>query len=201
MKQTLRVVAFLSLTCAAGVARAQRVDVAVGAGSMYAAPASQAGTNHSQQSLSGGFYPVASADLMFRKHFGVQGEAAWKGSRGIYTANGLNQPFRPFFADLNGVWVSRLFWRTDAELMGGAGAQITRFYKGTEACGILSGCVPYVSSNHLMGHFGGGLRFYPTRHNFFIRPEGHLYVVRNNVEFSSGRAVRYGVSIGYSFGR
>lgn len=168
---------------------------------MYAAPASQASSSHSQESLSGGSYPAVSADLMFRKHFGVQGEIAWKGSRGIYTANGLNQPFRPFFADLNAIWVSRLTWHTDVELMGGAGAQITRFYKGTQACGIISGCVPYVSSDHLMGHFGGGLRFYPTHHNFFIRPEGHLYVVHNNVEFSSARAVRYGVSIGYTFGR
>jgi len=51
-----------------------------------------------------------------------------------------------------------------------------------------------------MGHFGVGLKLYPTR-NFFVRPEAHLYLVNDNQEFSSARAVRYGISIGYTFGR
>ena len=50
-----------------------------------------------------------------------------------------------------------------------------------------------------MGHFGGGIKLFPFG-NFFIRPEVHLYTVRNNNEFSSGRAVRYGISIGYTLG-
>jgi hypothetical protein len=49
-----------------------------------------------------------------------------------------------------------------------------------------------------MEHFGGGLRL-SAFHALFVRPEAHLYLVNNNVEFSSGHAVRYGVSIGYTF--
>jgi len=51
-----------------------------------------------------------------------------------------------------------------------------------------------------MGVFGGGLKLYP-KGNFFIEPEVRLYLVHNNIEFSSNRVVRSGVSIGYSFGR
>jgi hypothetical protein len=46
---------------------------------------------------------------------------------------------------------------------------------------------------------GGGIRVY-VWHNAFVRPEVRLYLIRNNVEFSSDYATRYGVSIGYSFG-
>jgi hypothetical protein len=60
-------------------------------------------------------------------------------------------------------------------------------------------CKNYVTINHFMGHFGVGLKLYPVK-NFFVRPEAHLYLVNDNQEFSSGRAVRYGVSIGYTFG-
>ncbi len=209
MTKTLWVAALLVMSCVAitgvsGVAHAQRIDVAVGGGSMFAPPGSQASPSHSPESLNGGLYASISADLMLRKHFGVQAEIAGRGSRAIYFPNGLNQPFRPFLYDLNAMWLSRRIWRGNVELTGGAGAETTRFYKGTEVCGIVAGCVPLGSSTHFLGHFGGGIRFYPTQHgflsNFFVRPEGHLYLVNNNVEFSSARAVRYGVSVGYTFG-
>ncbi len=51
-----------------------------------------------------------------------------------------------------------------------------------------------------MGDFGGGIRFY-VWHSVFVRPEARLYLINNNVEFSSGYALRYGISIGYSFWR
>ncbi len=51
-----------------------------------------------------------------------------------------------------------------------------------------------------MGHFGAGIKMYPFAHNFFVRPEAHLYLVHDNQEFSSARAVRYGLSVGYTFG-
>ena len=34
---------------------------------------------------------------------------------------------------------------------------------------------------------------------FFVRPEARLYLVNNNVDFSSPRVTRYGLSIGYTF--
>ena len=46
-----------------------------------------------------------------------------------------------------------------------------------------------------MGHFGGGVRYYIYGH-FFVRPEAHLYIIKNNQEFSSPYATRVGISLG-----
>ena len=51
-----------------------------------------------------------------------------------------------------------------------------------------------------MGDFGAGIKFY-AKGGFFIRPEAQLYLVANNQLFSSSYATRFGVSIGYTFGR
>lgn len=198
----LRVVGLALLVCAglAGVAvsaQAQNLDVAVGMTTMAAPPASDANGSHLPQSLDGGAYPVFSGDVLIWKNVGVQGELAWKGGKADYSPAGYNLPYRPLFYDFNAIWVPKLAKRTYMELMGGIGAQSTRFYTGNVVCSQT--CVNYSSSNHFMGHFGAGIRLYPTR-NFFIRPEAHLYLVNNNLEFSSPRAVRYGLSIGYSFG-
>ena len=50
-----------------------------------------------------------------------------------------------------------------------------------------------------MGAFGAGLKLYP-KGGFFVRPEAKLYLVNNNLNFSSAYATRYGLSIGYTFG-
>lgn len=181
-----------------GSALAQKLDIAFGMDTMTAPAASQSDPNHAAQSLNGGAYPVVSGDVLLFKNFGVGGELAWKGTQAPYVPAGNNQPFRPLFYDFNAIWVPKLAKRTYGELLGGIGAQSTRFYTATQVCGEFS-CTNYASSNHLMGDFGGGLRLYPFR-NFFIRPEARLYLVKNNWEFSSAHAVRYGLSIGYSFG-
>ncbi|HYU47748.1 MAG TPA: hypothetical protein VEK84_16425 [Terriglobales bacterium] len=198
MKQTLRVATFLSFACAAIFAfstasRAQQVDFAFGMGTIDAPAASQADNNHSPVSLTGGAYPSFSGDVLLHKRIGFQGELAWKASRAIYP--GPEIPYRPLFWDFNALYAPKLASHTELELLGGIGAESTRFYVGT-FCGAFS-CSNFQSSNHFMGHFGAGLKLYPAR-NFFIRPEAHLYLVNNNLEFSSARAVRYGVSIGYT---
>jgi hypothetical protein len=198
LKQTLRVATLLSLACAAifalsTVASAQQVDFAFGMGTVDAPGASQAGSNYSPVSLTGGAYPSFSGDVLIHKRVGFQAEIAWKASRAIYP--GPEIPYRPLFWDFNAIYAPKLASHTELELLGGIGAQSTRFYVGT-FCGAFS-CSNYQSSNHFMGHFGAGIKLYPVR-NFFIRPEAHLYLVNNNQEFSSARAVRYGVSIGYT---
>ncbi len=202
MKPILRVAALLSFVGAAVIALSsitfgQNIDLAAGGGSMWGTKASQASSGHSPESLSGGSYFSASGDWLLHKRVGVQAEVAWKGSRGIYYPGGYNQPYRPFFYDANAIWVPKISKRMSAEFMAGVGLENTRFYKGTQACTFLT-CTNFVSSTHFMEHFGGGLRLYAF-HRLFVRPEAHLYVVNNNVEYSSGHAVRYGASIGYTF--
>jgi hypothetical protein len=50
-----------------------------------------------------------------------------------------------------------------------------------------------------LGQFGGGLKLY-ARGGLFVRPEVHVYAVKNNFEYTSNIVVRYGASIGYTFG-
>ena len=171
-------------------ALAQQIDIAGGLDSIFAPPGSQATGNHQAQSLDGGAYPTISGDVLLFKDrsVGVQGEFAWKSTRATYAPGELNLPYRPLFWDVNAIWAPRVTKRISLELVGGIGEQMTRFYTGSS----------YASSNHLMADFGGGIKMYAWRH-FFIRPEGRIFLVHNNLEFSSARSLRYGLSIGYTF--
>jgi hypothetical protein len=173
---------------------AQQFDAAFGAGTTLAPSASSASGNHNPVTLAGGTYPVFSADLLLKRDFGVSGELAWRAGRMLY---GDFQPARPLFYDFNAIYAPRLGKFAGAELMGGVGWESIRFYQPTLVCGTFT-CTDFVSSNHFMGHFGGGIRYY-IHGNIFIRPEAHVYLIRNNQEFSSPVATRVGISIGYTF--
>ena len=185
--------AFLVLSISA--AAQPQIDVAFGVNTVTAPSANEATGNHTPQSLTGGAYPSFSADVLIFKNIGVQGEFAWKASRGIWQ---VVQPYRPMFYDFNAIFVPKIASRTYLELLAGIGSEATRFYQPFQVCDFNT-CKNFVTINHFMGHFGVGLKAYPFK-NFFVRPEAHLYLVNDNQEFSSGRAVRYGVSIGYTFG-
>jgi Outer membrane protein beta-barrel domain len=177
-----------------GTLHAQQFDVAFGVGTLTAPSASSASGNHNPVSITGGAYPVFSADLLLKNRFGVSGELAWRASRNLYAGF---QPYRPLFYDFNGIYAPKLGKSAAAELSAGIGWESLRFYQGFTTCGAIS-CTDFVSSNHFMGHFGAGLRYYFHGH-FFVRPEADLYLINNNQEFSSARATRFGVSLGYSF--
>lgn len=181
-----------------GMAFGQQVDVAIGFSSLLSPSASSADSNHSPQAQGGGLYPGFSGNVMIKGNLGFNAEVAWKGSQGSYFGY---QPFRTIFYDFNGVWAPKLTKSLTAELIGGIGGENIRFYTNNLSCDPFTGiCSNYVGSNHFMGDFGGGLRYY-VWHNVFVRPEARLYLIHNNVEFSSGHVLRYGVSVGYSFGR
>jgi len=177
--------------------QAQQIDVAIGGGSITAPPASAASGTHEAQSLTGGLYPSASADFLFFKRVGVQGEIAWRWRDSTYAPGYVNLPFKPIFYDFNAIWSSKTlnyrFVHLAVEALGGAGVATTRFY--VQGC---SGSSCYGTTNHFMVVGGGGIKFYVWRH-FFIRPEARYYQIKNNVEFSSAHALRYSGSIGYTF--
>jgi hypothetical protein len=143
----------------------------------------------------GGAYPGFSADLLLRHRIGFEGELSWRASQNLY---GGSQPYRPVFYSFNAIWAPKLSKNFTAELLAGIGGEDLRFY-GFTNCSNFFGCTTYTSSNHFMGDFGGGIRAY-IWHNVFVRPEVRLYLINNNVEFSSNTVVRYGGSLGYSFG-
>ncbi len=104
-------------------------------------------------------------------------------------------PFRPIFFDFNAVYSPKLASHAYLELTGGIGAIDNRIY--CQGCGNGYN-TNYSSDKHFMGDFGVGVKLYPAR-NFFVRPEAKLYLINNNLLFSSPRATRYGLSIGYTF--
>lgn len=151
-------------------------------------------TNHSPVSITGGAYPGFSGDVLFFHNAGIGAEVFWKASQVDYAGQGFN--YRPLFWNVNAVYSPKLASHAYLELVGGIGAQSARFYTGT-TCGIYN-CSNYQSINHFDADFGGGIKLYAS-HNFFIRPEARVYIINNNLEFSSNHTTRYGVSIGYTF--
>ena len=195
MKKQIWVVGIVAAMFLATTLQAQQITAAFGVGTVLAPSASSASGNYSSQSMSGGAYPAISGDFLFHKNFGVMGEIAWRASQNYYQGN---YPYRPLLWDFNGMYAPKLGSKAQAELTAGIGAESIRFYQPFYSCTYVS-CTNYTSSNHFMGHFGAGIRYY-FHGGLFIRPEAHLYLIRNNFEFSSGHATRVGASIGYTFG-
>jgi len=188
---------FLGVTIAlGGAASAQQIDFGFGVGTISAPSASTVPTlNQPPVSLKGGAYPSFSGDVLLFKHYGIGGNIAWRASQ---AAPPGAQPYRPILWDIDGMWVPPLGKHAAAEFSAGIGVESTRFYSNIVNCSYFS-CTNYTTSSHFLGQFGAGLKLYPHG-GFFIKPEAHLYLVNNNVEYSSSHAVRYGGTIGYTFG-
>jgi len=178
----------------ASTAQAQQFDAAFGVGTITSSAATIKNGLYFP-SDNGGAYPAFSADFLLRHRIGIEGELAWRASQALY---GGSQPYRPLFYSFNAIWAPRLTKNLSAELLAGIGGEDVRFY-GLVNCNNFFGCTTYSSSNHFMGDFGGGIRAY-IWHNVFVRPEVRVYLINNNAEFSSNTVVRYGGSLGYSFG-
>ena len=176
-------------------AYAQQVDLSFGGGSLYA-PSNTNSFSGANESMGGGTYLGFSGDALIKKHIGFEGEVFWRMSQGLYQSQ---IPFRPLFWDFNAIYVRQFSKRAAVEALAGVGAESLRFYQGAFNCDAYGNCSNYVSSNHFMGDVGGGIRLYVFK-KIFVRPEARLYLVKNNVEFNSSFAVRYGASVGYTFG-
>lgn len=200
MKQIFRIAILFTFVCAAlaafsNFAQAQKVDLAFGVSTVDAPGASSADSNHAPVSLTGGTYPGFSGDVLFWHNLGIGAEIYWKAGQGNYGGD-PTLPFRPIFLDFDAVYSPKLASHTYLELDGGIGALDTRIY--CQGCGNGYN-TNYSSDKHFMGDFGAGLKLYP-KGGFFVRPEAKIYLVNNNLNFSSARITRYGLSIGYTFG-
>jgi hypothetical protein len=194
LRKSVLLSAISALVLAATFTHAQQLDVAFGVSTTL----SSSNYNSSSQSFplqaeKGGAYPGVSAGVVFKNRLGFNGEVNWKATQGLYDGY---QPYRPIFYDFNALYQPKIGKKAGLDLMAGVGGESIRFYQQYYNCSYFS-CTDYVSSNHFMGHVGGGIRYY-VWHRFFIRPEAHLYLIHNNAEFSSGYVGRVGASIGYS---
>jgi hypothetical protein len=194
-KLSLLVVAFCALFLLTGVAQAQQLDLGFNVGTIFGQSATSAGPNFTPQSMGGGAYTAFKGDfLFFRKYFGVGAQVAWRAKQSV---DASFQPFRPLLYDFNGVFAPPIGKKAQADLQAGVGLESIRFYQPFFNCTTF-GCTNFTSSHHFLGHFGAGIRYYPMR-AVFIAPEAHLYLIRNNFEFSGGRVTRFGITLGYSF--
>lgn len=193
MKRSTLLLLALAFFCLTSALQAQQIDAAFGV-STVSSPGPGSDLSYSLEKIGAGAYPSFSGDILFKHQLGFQGEVAWRAKQAVY---GGYQPYRPILYDFNGIWAPRLGKRAGAEIMGGIGAESIRFYTPYVNCSF-TGCTDYVSSNHMLGHVGGGLKFYMTK-SIFIRPEAHVYFVRNNFEFTGPRMYREGFSVGYTF--
>ena len=188
-KLTFLVLTFALILLLGSPAVAQQFDLSAGVSGLTG-PSS----TPDLQTIGGGAYPTFGLDFLFFHNLGVGFNAAFRANQNLYQGQ---LPFRPFFYDVDAVYAPPLGKRAQLELSAGIGAESVRFYTPSFQCSF-TGCTNFVSSNHFLGQFGGGLRLYVTP-RIFIRPEAHVYLVHNNVEFSGSHASRFGVSIGYSF--
>jgi hypothetical protein len=194
LKKLTWVTVSIAFCLIAGSAFAQQLDVGFGVSGTSSASGTTA-NGLFYPSDRGGLYPGFSADFLVHHRFGIEGELSWRATQNLY---GGAEPYRPVFYAFNAIWAPQLTKNLTAEVVGGIGGEDIRFY-GIQNYNPLSGYTNYTSSTHFMGDFGGGIRAYIWR-NAFLRPEVRLYLINNNVEFSSGRVLRYGVTLGYSFG-
>lgn len=191
---------FLLLPCTlflfAISASAQKLDVAVGASTLFSSSQNTASLAFLPPPERGGVYLNASAQLLFTKRFGINGEIAIRRNKALY--NGY-QEFRPFLYDANAVFAPRINDNSRLDLMAGVGGQSVLFYNQFAIC-VTSTCPILFNSTHFAAHLGADVRYYFWG-NFFFRPELHYYRVINNSEFHSDNLFRAGASVGYSFGR
>jgi hypothetical protein len=177
------------------LAYAQKVDLAFGVSTVQSPSLDSNDTSRAQERLTGGTYPGFSGDVLFWHNLGIGAEVYWKANQRDY-AGDPTQPYRPIFFDFNAVYSPKLARHAYLELVGGIGAIDTRVYINGCGNGVNTN---YCTDKHFMGDFGAGVKLYP-KGGFFIRPEAKLYLVNNNLNFSSARVARYGLSIGYTFG-
>ena len=191
--------ALASLLVVSTLAHAQHFDVAFGLSGIRSTSGANATGNYAPQDVGGGVFPGFSADVVPWHNLGIEGEVFWRARQNIYNPAFSGQPFRPIFWAINGMYSINVAHRAGIDALAGIGEESVRFYQPFFTNCSFSGCTNYTSVGHFMADLGAGLRLY-VKGGIFVRPEARLYLIHNNVEFSSGKAERLGVSIGYSFG-
>ena len=185
-------------------AAAQQTDIMVGGGTLMQPYTSNSSQSFTELAEKGGTYLSVGADVVDHdRRFGLNLESSWRYHRASYYGY---ESYRPILTDINALYQPKVGKKFGLDFMAGVGAASTRFYlPGVVTCGYFAGCIDYTSTDHFMEHFSGGLRYY-FWHNFFVRPEAHVYHINNNTNmttggFNSNFVTRVGASIGYTIGR
>lgn len=184
------IIAALILLSLCGFASAQSVDAFFGVNALTTSQ--PAGI----PKLGSGAFLSVGGDLFLTRSLGLFGQAAWRASEADYAGN----PVRPIFYDFGAALQPFHFSRRVVPFFrAGIGAESIRVYQPFFSCSSFTGCTNYTSSNHFLGHFGVGLKFYITP-RLFLMPDANFYLIHNNVEYQTSNANMFGLAIGYSLG-
>lgn len=154
----------------------------------------------------GSAFGVFGVDYMFRPHFGVNGEYAFRFAQAPFLPNaGLNM--RPSFFDFNGVWepTSGSDKRIVPVIEGGIGLARVALYIAQQ-CSITgincsSSYAAGINANHFQVHAAAGVKLY-VKGGIFIKPQFDFHYVPNLTnQFGHNYVPEATVSIGYTFGQ
>jgi len=151
----------------------------------------------------GGVFGVFGVDFMFRPHFGVNGEYAFRFAQANFLPNaGLK--VRPGFYDFNAVYQPISGKRIVPVVVGGIGGARMALYI-TQQCSIANiNCTATypagINANHFQLHGGVGVKLY-VKPSLFIKPQFDIhYVTHLTDQYGRDWVPEYTVSVGYTFG-
>jgi hypothetical protein len=151
----------------------------------------------------GGLFGVFGVDFMFRPHFGVNGEYAFRFAQANYLPlAGLK--FRPGFYDFNAVYEPISGKRIVPVMVGGiGGARVALYIAQTVSVTGITSTFTYpagLNANHFQVHGGLGVKLY-VKPSLFIKPQFDIhYVTHLTDQFGRDWVPEYTVSVGYTFG-
>ncbi|HYT08776.1 MAG TPA: outer membrane beta-barrel protein [Rugosimonospora sp.] len=151
----------------------------------------------------GSVFGVFGVDFMFRPHFGVNGEYAFRFAQANFLPNaGLK--VRPGFYDFNAVYQPISGKRIVPVVVGGIGGARMALYV-TQQCSIANiNCTATypagINANHFQLHGGFGVKLY-VKPSLFIKPQFDIhYVTHLTDQYGRDWVPEYTVSVGYTFG-
>jgi hypothetical protein len=151
----------------------------------------------------GGVFGVFGVDFMFKPHFGVNGEYAFRFAQANYLPNaGLK--YRPGFYDFNAIYEPVSGKRIVPIIEGGIGGARIALYETqtvsvtgiTNTFSIPAG----LNANHFQVHGAVGVKLY-IKPSLFIKPQFDIhYVTHLTDQFGRDWVPEYTVAVGYTFG-
>ena len=151
----------------------------------------------------GGVFGVIGVDFMFRPHFGVNGEYAFRFAKADYLPfAGLKM--RPGFYDFNAVWEPISGTRIVPVVVGGIGGARIALYQ-SQTVSVTGITTTFTSpaglnANHFQLHGGFGVKLY-VKPALFIKPQFDIhYVTHLTDQFGRTWVPEYTVAVGYTFG-
>ena len=151
----------------------------------------------------GGVFGVFGVDFMFKPHFGVNGEYAFRFAQANYLPDaGLK--FRPGFYDFNAIYEPISGKRIVPIIEGGIGGARIALYETqtvsvtgiTNTFSIPAG----LNANHFQVHGAVGVKLY-IKPSLFIKPQFDIhYVTHLTDQFGRDWVPEYTVAVGYTFG-